>query len=101
MAFVLVRNATDEDHERLLATAVSFVQKYGAEYDKRELKLALAADPCTARDVQLVADGLCQRVRDERYDNSLAHIWTKRARRALRGDGDEIAWNAVGYTAKE
>ena len=101
MAFVLVRNATDEDYERLLATAETFVQKYGNGYDAREFWLICNNEDtihAQVRDVQLMVDWLCQRVRDhERYDNSLAHLWTKRARRALRGDGDQIGWNAVGY----
>ena len=113
MGFVLVRDATADDYQRLLATAETFVQKYGNGYDAREFQLIggeqCACANCTSRlglsriyeicrDVQLMVDWLCQRVRDERYDNSLAHLWTKRARRALRGDGDEIAWNAVGYS---
>mgnify|MGYP005838937723 CR=1 FL=1 len=105
MGFVLVRDATTDDYERLLATAETFVQKYGNGYDASEWQIIQnsLADGAThkhhiSRDAQLLVDWLCQRVRDERYDNSLAHIWTKRARRALRGDGDEIAWNAVGYS---
>ena len=101
MGFVLVRDATTDDYHRLLATAETFVQKYGNGYDAREFWLICNNGDATtsqARDVQLMVDWLCQRVRDERYDNSLAHLWTKRARRALRGDGDEIAWNAVGYS---
>lgn len=92
MAWSTIREVTEEDFERLNATARRFAERHG------KIKTALGGDKPTYRSVDRLA--IVNDTGAWDYDYRIAAMWRACVRRALREkNADGIAYGYVGFHA--